>query len=379
MKARYKYRLYPTALQVKKLSKLFGCCRVVYNDALAYCNDLYEQNQKKPSGYELQKLFITQAKKTTERSWLSEVSVVSLQQSIRDLDQAYRNFYNSITGKRKGPKVNPPRFKKRQSAQSARFTRTAFKVHEIRNKVYLAKIGNIKIRLSRPLSSAPSSATIIKDAANRYFISFVVETSAEPLPKNNKDLGIDLGITTFATLSNGEKILAPKPLKNNLKKLAKFQRKFARTKKGSNRREKSRLKVARLHVKIKDVRKDFHHKLSTKLARQYDTLVLEDLNTSGMMRNHKLAKHIADAGWRNFRALTENKCKKYDREFRVISRWEPTSQRCSVCGFKGGKKELNVREWTCINCGTVHDRDINAAINIRNTGSETKILQLQPV
>ncbi len=178
-----------------------------------------------------------------------------------------------------------------------------------------------------------------------------------------------MGISTFATLSNGDKILAPKPLKKNLKKLAKFQRKFNRTEKGSKRREKARLRVAKLHAKVKDIRTDFLHKLSTKLAKQYDEIVLEDLNVSGMVKNRKLSKAISDLGWRQFRTLTENKCEKYGRQFRVINRWEPTSQKCSVCGFKGGKKELDVREWTCLNCGTVQDRDINAAINILNTGT----------
>nr|WP_293099843.1 RNA-guided endonuclease TnpB family protein [Okeania sp. SIO2F4] len=231
----------------------------------------------------------------------------------------------------------------------------------------------------------PTSLTVIRDSANRYFASFVVETCAEILPKNNNSIGIDLGISTFATLSSGEKIFAPKPLKQNLKKLAKFQRKFAKTEKGSNRRERRRLKVARLHAKVKDIRTNFLHKLSTKLAKQYDEIVLEDLNVSGMVKNRKLSKAISDLGWRQFRTLTEAKCEKYGREFRVIDRWEPTSQRCSVCGFKGGKKELDVslrdmkREWTCLNCGTVHDRDVNAAVNILNAGSQLEAVEPQPI
>ncbi len=227
------------------------------------------------------------------------------------------------------------------------------------------------------LPNPPSSVTIIKDSAGRYFLSFVVETCAEYLVKSGNSIGIDLGISAFATLSNGDKILAPKPLKQNLKKLAKFQKKFNRTEKGSKRREKARLRVAKLHAKVKDIRTDFLHKLSTKLAKQYDEIVLEDLNVSGMVRNRKLAKAISDLGWRQFRTLTEAKCEKYGREFRVIDRWEPTSQKCSRCGFKGGKKELDVREWTCLNCGAVHDRDINAAINILEAGTET--VKLQPI
>ncbi|WP_293151761.1 RNA-guided endonuclease TnpB family protein [Okeania sp. SIO2C9] len=214
------------------------------------------------------------------------------------------------------------------------------------------------------MPSEPTSLTIIKDSANRYFASFVVETCPEHLPKLGNSIGIDLGISTFATLSNGEKFEAPKPLKNNLKKLAKFQRKFAQTEVGSKRREKRRLKIAKLHAKIQDIRTDFLHKLSTNLVQKYDTIVLEDLNVSAMVKNRKLAKAISDLGWRQFRTLTEAKCEKHGREFRVISRWEPTYQKCSNCGFKGGKKQLNVRQWTCLNCGAFHDRDINAAINI---------------
>ena len=192
-------------------------------------------------------------------------------------------------------------------------------------EIYLPKVGKIKIVCKRKLPAEPSSLTIIKDSANRYFASFVVDINPESLPKTNNSVGIDLGISTFATLSNGEKFEAPKPLKQNLKKLAKFQRKFAKTEKGSKRRERRRLKIAKLHAKIKDIRTDFLHKLSTDLVKKYDTIVLEDLNVSGMVKNRKLAKAISDLGWRQFRTFTEAKCEKYGKEFRTISRWEPTS------------------------------------------------------
>ncbi|NEP79436.1 MAG: IS200/IS605 family element transposase accessory protein TnpB [Okeania sp. SIO3B3] len=370
MKARYKYRIYPNHIQIKKLSQLFGCCRYVWNQSLAHCNQLYANGKNKPSNSELQKQFITQAKK--ELLWLKEVASTPLQQSLNDLNQAYQNFFKSCKGKRKGVKVRPPKFKSRRSKQTARFVGDNYKIGQ--DKIYLPKVGKIKIIWSISLASKPSSVTIIRDSANRYFASFVIETCAEHLARTNNSIGIDLGISTFATLSNGEKILAPKPLKKNLKKLAKFQRKFVKTQPGSNLYEKRRLKIAKLHAKIKDIsfgmlrkRTDFLHKLSTDLVRKYDTIVLEDLNVSGMVKNRKLAKAISDLGWRQFRTLTEAKCEKYGREFRVISRWEPTSQKCSCCGFKGGKKELNVREWTCLNCGAKHDRDINAAINILET------------
>ncbi|MDJ0557064.1 MAG: RNA-guided endonuclease TnpB family protein [Microcoleaceae cyanobacterium MO_207.B10] len=360
MKARYKYRIYPNHVQIKKFNQLFGCCRYVWNQSLAHCNQLYANGVKKPSYVDLTKQFITQAKR--ELLWLKEVASTPLQQSLKDLDQAYQNFFQSCKGKRKGIKVKPPRFKSRKSKQTARFVGANYKIGQ--DKIYLPKVGKIKIVWSRKLPNQPTSLTIIRDSAHRYFASFVVEKSAEHLLKSGNSIGIDLGISTFATLNNGDKIKASLPLKNNLKKLAKFQRKFAKTQPGSKRRERRRLKIAKLHAKIKDIRIDFLHKLSTDLVRKYDTIVLEDLNVSGMVRNRKLAKAISDLGWRQFRTLTEAKCDKYGREFRVIDRWEPTSQKCSCCGFKGGKKELNVREWTCLNCGTFHDRDINAAVNI---------------
>ncbi len=255
MKAISKYRIYPNHIQVKKLNQLFGCCRYVWNKSLEDCNLLYYNGEKKPSNSELQKQFITQAKK--ELLWLKEVASTSLQESLNDLDKAYKNFFESCTGKRKGVGANglspvqTPKFKGRKSRQTARFVGSNYKIGQ--DKIYLPKVGKVKIIWSRPLGSKPSSLTIIKDSAGRYFASFVVETCAEYLPKTGNSIGMDLGISTFATLSNGDKIFAPKPLKQNLEKLARFQRKFAQTEKGSKRREKRRLKVAKLHAIIKDI------------------------------------------------------------------------------------------------------------------------------
>ena len=274
MKARYRYRFYPTNPQKRSLAQLFGCVRVVFNDALALC----KKSQKLPKITELSNLVITQAKKTPQRVWLGEVSSVALQQSLRDLGVAYQNFFASIKGKRKGKKVKPPRFKKRRNQQSARLTRNAFSINN--GGVYLAKIGTVKPVWSRALPSEPSSVTIIKDSANRYFLSFVVEIEKQSAPPTDKTIGIDLGIKTFATFDTGEKIYAPKPLKKNLKRLRKLKRHLSRKKKGSKHYEKSRLKVAKLHAKIKDLRGDFLHKLSTDIIRENQTIVLEDLNVS---------------------------------------------------------------------------------------------------
>ncbi|MGB3205850.1 MAG: RNA-guided endonuclease TnpB family protein [Crinalium sp.] len=372
MKARYQNRIYPTNQQKKLMAQLFGCVRVVFNDALAYCQEKYKNGEKKPNNTELSRR-LTELKKTEEKIWLGEVSSIPLQQSLRDLDQAYQSFFNSCKGERKGKKVRPPKFKKRKSKQSAKFTNNGFKINQ--HTVYLPKIGDLDIVWSRPLPSEPSSLTLIKDSADRYFLSFVVEIIPSKLPDNGKSIGIDLGIIDFATFSNGEKVKSPKPLKKKLKNLKRLQRQLSQKNKGSNRREVARKKVARLHAKISDTRKDFLHKLSTKVIRENQTIALEDLNVSGMVKNRKLSRAISDLGWRSFRTMLEAKAEKYGRDLQVISRWEATSQKCSCCGEKGGKKELKIREWTCLFCNTTHDRDINASLNILNVAvghTETK-------
>ncbi|WP_202224806.1 RNA-guided endonuclease TnpB family protein [Okeania sp. KiyG1] len=268
--------------------------------------------------------------------------------------------------------MKPPKFKTRKSKQTARFRKGGFKLGQ--HKVYLAKIGKLKIVWSRDLPAAPSSVTVIKDSANRYFLSFVVETCAEILPQTENSVGIDLGIKTFATLSDGTKVDAPKPLKKRIKKYRKLSKSLSNKTRGSNRYEKARLRIAKFHAKLKDTRTDFLHKLSTKIICENQTIVLEDLNVSGMVKNRKLSRAISDLGWRQFRTLLEGKAEKYGRDFRVISRWEATSQTCSCCGFKGGKLELSVREWECLNCGAKHDRDENAAINILVAGGQSETL-----
>lgn len=361
MKARYQYRFYPTDQQQQSLARLFGCVRVVWNDALAIC----KQSEKKPKSAELQKIVITQAKKTEERAWLSEVSNIPLQQSVADLEIAFKNFFDSCKGKRKGRKVGYPKFKKRTNSQSARFRIGGFSVKD--GGVYLAKIGIVKPIWSRELPASPSSVTVIKDCANRYFLSFVVEVEPIEIDAKNQGVGIDLGIKTFAVMSNGEKAFSPscKALDRRVRKL---QRKLARQQRDSNRRHKTRIQIAKLHNQIADTRKDFLHKLSTKVVSENQTIVLEDLNVSGMVKNRKLSRVISQQGWREFRVLIEAKSEKYGRKFVVISRWEPTSQSCSGCGYKWGKIDLSVRSILCLGCGAEHDRDENASANIEKVG-----------
>jgi putative transposase len=361
MKARYQFRFYPTDQQKQSLAQLFGCVRVVWNDALALC----KQSQKKPKSAELQKIVITQAKKTLERAWLSEVSAIPLQQSIADLETAFKNFFESCSCKKKGRKVGYPKFKKRTNSQSARLTRGGFSIKA--DGIYLAKIGIVKPIWSRKLPSVPSSLTVIKDCANRYFLSFVVEVMPVTTPANFPSIGVDLGIKTFAVMSNGEQAESPN-YKRLDRKIRRLQNKLARQPKDSKRRNITRLKIARLHNRIADTRKDFLHKLSTKIVDDNQVIILEDLNVSGMVKNRKLARAISQQGWYEFRVLCEAKADKFGREFRVISRWEPTSQVCADCGFKWGKIDLSIRSVLCLNCGIEQDRDENAARNIEKVG-----------
>jgi putative transposase len=361
MKARYQYRFYPTDQQQQKLAQLFGCVRVVWNDSLALC----KQSEKKPKSAELQKTIITQAKKTEERAWLGEVSAIPLQQSIADLETAFKNFFESCKGKRKGRKVGYPKFKKRTNSQSARLTRNGFSIKG--EGVYLAKIGIVNPIWSRGLPSEPSSVTIIKDCSNRYFLSFVVEVQPIQAEAKNPSIGIDLGIKTFAVMSNGEKAESPSYKKLD-RKVRKLQRKLARQPHDSKRRNVTRIRIAKFHNRIADTRKDFLHKLSTKIVKENQVIILEDLNVSGMVKNRKLSRAISQQGWYEFRTLCEAKSEKFGREFKVISRWEPTSQVCSDCGFKWGKIDLSIRSVLCLNCGTEQDRDENAARNIEKVG-----------
>jgi putative transposase len=361
MKARYQYRIYPTDQQRKGLARIFGCVRVVWNDALALC----KQAEKLTSNGDLQKLCITQAKQTEQRQWLGEVSTIPLQQSIADLGVAYQNFFNSHKGKRKGAKVRPPKFKKKDNHQTARFRKGGFSIKK--GKVYLARIGQLQTVWSRPLPSQPSSVTVIKDRAGRYFLSFVVEIQPEIEPAQNKSVGIDLGLKTFAVLSTGEKVASPNYSRVE-RKIRRSQRRLSKRTKGSKRREAMRLRVAKLKARQADTRKDFLHKLSTRVVRENQTIALEDLNVSGMLKNRCLSRAISQCGWRDFRTMCEAKSGKFGREFVVISRWELTSQICSDCGDRWGKLDLKVREVVCMNCGAHHCRDGNAAKNIENVG-----------
>ncbi|MGW0735709.1 RNA-guided endonuclease InsQ/TnpB family protein [Streptomyces sp. NPDC002851] len=362
MQLRYSFRLYPNGPQRAALARAFGCARVVYNDALRARETARACGEAFPKIGDLSKLLITEAKKTDERAWLGDVSAVVLQQSLRDLDTAYRNFFDGLKGKR--PRMGVPRFKSRKNPrQAVRFTANARWKITTGGDLSLPKIGDVRVKWSRNLPSTPSTVTVIKDAAGRYFASFVVETEPGTLPDTEQVVGIDLGLGHFAVLSDGTKIDAPRFLRRAEKKLKRAQQALGRKAKGSNNRDKARVKVARAHARVADARREFHHQLSTTLIRDNQAVAVEDLAVKGLART-RLAKSVHDAGWSAFVAMLEYKAAKLGRTFHRIARFEPTSQVCSACGVKDGPKPLHVRIWTCEACGTVLDRDINAAVNV---------------
>lgn len=373
MQLRYNFRVYPTPGQRTALARTFGCARVVYNDALRIRQDAHKQDLPFPKTGDLSKTLITQAKRTPERAWLSNAPVGVMQQALRDLDTAYRNFFDSLSGKRKGPKIGAPRFKsKRDNRQVARYTKSdSFRVLP-NGKLRLPKVGEISVRWSRKLPSDPSSVTVIKDAAGRYFASFVVTTDpSEALPETTGEVGIDLGLTHFAVMSDGRKISSPKFLRRAERKLRKAQQALSRKAKGSNNRKKAVARVARLHAQVADTRRDHHHKLSTTLIRENQAVYVEDLSVKGLART-RLAKSVHDAGWAQFTTMLEYKATRYGRTFGKIDRWLPSSQTCHVCMVIDGPKPLNVREWTCGACQATHDRDVNAARIVLAAGRADK-------
>ena len=326
---------------------------------------LYQDKDISLDSGALMKRCITEAKRTEELSWLADASHSVLQQSVRDLSQAFRNWWQG-----KG-RVRAPNFKKRGNRQSIRACGKEF--YPTETGVRFPKIGVLRLKWSRPLPAEPSSVTIIKECSGKYYASFVVEMEDGKLPPTPKEVGIDLGLASLAVTSDGEKFAPPRFLRSALRKIGRLQRSLSRKVKGSRNRNKARLLVVKAHEKVGSKRLDFLHKLSTQLIRENQTVVLEDLNVSGMLKNRRLAKSISDAGWRMFRTLLEYKAERYGREVRVISHWEPTSQRCSECGHQDGKKPLSVRTCTCAACGSAHERDSNAAKNTLAVGQAERL------
>jgi putative transposase len=362
---RYRYRAYPTPGQVQMLGRTFGCARVVFNDALGVRQEAYAAGEK-VSDTEVQRRVVTLAKTTDERGWLGEVASVALVQACQDARRAYRNWFDSLSGKRKGRKVGHPRFRSRKdNRQSIRLTRNGFGVTA--RGVRIAKVGNVALEWSRPLPSVPSSVTVIREADGRYYASFVVEVADTPLPTSRHDVGIDLGLDRLVSTSDGEIVDNPRHLRRKARKLAGLQRALARKAKGSANRRKAVRRVAVAHRKVRETRLDQHHKLALRLVRDNQAVYIEDLAVSGLART-RLARSVHDAGWATLVRLIEEKATRCRRQVVKVGRWFPSSQLCSTCGHRDGPKPLDVRSWTCAECGAEHDRDVNAARNILAEG-----------
>jgi len=360
VKRAFKYRFYPTDEQAAELSRTFGCVRLVYNKALEERTRAWYGEQRRVS-YVQSSAALTEWKKTEELAFLAEVSSVPLQQALRHLQTAFGNFF--------AKRAKYPRYKSRKKSRaSAEYTRSAFKWRD--GQLTLAKMAEpLDIRWSRPLpeGTEPTTVTVSRDSAGRWFVSILVEEKIAPLAPVEQSVGVDAGITSLVTLSTGEKVANPKHERRDRARLAKAQRELSRKAKGSANREKTRRKVARIHARIADRRRDFLHKLTTRLVRENQTVVIEDLTVRNLLKNHSLARAISDASWTELRSMLEYKCAWYGRELVVIDRFFPSSKLCGACGTVAAKMPLNVREWTC-ECGTVHDRDVNAARNILAAG-----------
>ena len=354
----FKYRFYPTSAQRLELGQTFGCARFVYNWALSLRTNSYYQDNVSLS-YTDTSNALTKLKKDPEKPWLKMVSSVPLQQGLRHLNTAFKNFFAGQT--------KYPRFKKKNNRQSAHYTPNAFKWAD--GKLTLAKMSQpLKIRWSRYFAGEPIRVTISKDPSNRYFVSFLVESELEQWTTTEGEIGVDLGIKDMMEKSTGFASGNPKHYQKYQARLKTLQRRLARKKKGSNNRCKARLKVAKLHAKIADCRKDFLHKLTTQLVRENQAIYTETLAVKNMMANHKLAKAIADCGWSEALRQFQYKCKWHDRTIGAIDRWFPSSKRCNPCGQILDKLSLDVREWTCPSCNSLNLRDKNAALNILAVG-----------
>ena len=368
VQVRYRYRIYPGPGQQQALARVFGCARVVYNDCVRL-RDACHAAGEKISDTEVQRRVITLAKLTPERSWLGEVASVALVRACQDARRAYRNWFDSLNGRRKGPTIRHPKPRRKHRRQSIRLTRNGFALHG--QRLFVAKVGDIRVEWSRVLPSVPSSVTVIKEADGRYYASFVVGRAATPLPACGREVGIDLGLASLAVTSGGEVIPNPRLLRTAQRRLKKAQRVLSRRQKGSASRARARHRVAVLHRTVRETRLDHAHKTALRLVRDNQAVYAEDLAVSGLMRT-KLARSVADAGWSQLVRCIEEKAAQYGRTFARIGRFEPTSQVCSACGVKDGPKPLSVRIWTCAACGTVHDRDVNAARNILAAGRADK-------
>jgi putative transposase len=360
IKRAYRFRFYPTPEQEVILARTFGCARFVYNHMLRQRTDAWSERQER-MGYHESSAALTVLKKTEDHAWLNEVSSVPVQQALRHLQTAFVNFF--------AKRARYPNFRRKEGRQSAEYTTSAFRWDGAVLK--LAKMDEpLAIRWSRtiPRGAKVTSVTVSKDMAGQYHISMLCDDVVSARPVATGEIGVDLGLTHFAILSTGEKIAAPKVFRQNEAKLARLSRRLAKKQKGSANRRKATLKVARMHARITDCRRDFLHKLSSRLIHENQVIAIESLSVKNMLKNRCLSKSISDASWSEFRRQLEYKARWYGRTLIAIDRWYPSSKRCSDCGHTVARMSLKVRAWACPECGSIHDRDVNAARNVLAAG-----------
>ncbi len=365
MEKSYKFRIYPNNAQIQQIQQTFGCCRYVYNHFLAKRREQYEEDNS-TLNYNACSAIMTQMKKETK--WLREVDAIALQSSVRDLDTAYQNFFRRV---KQGSKPGYPKFKSKKNNHKSYKTKKVGENIVLGEKhIKLPKLGLVKCVVSKKVEGRILSATVSQNPSGKYFVSICcTDIKIQPFESTGAVTGIDVGLKSFAITSDGVEYPNHKYLRQSEKKLAKLQHRLSRKTSGSKRRDKARIKVARLHEKIANQRTDTLHKLSTNLIKEYDVICIEDLAPKNMAKNHKLAKSISDAAWGEFRRQLEYKAAWHGKYISVVDRFYPSSQLCSSCGAQwSGTKDLGGREWGCPECSAAHNRDTNAAINILHEG-----------